>query len=189
VLRSDFLDQSTSLLARTPGLLRGLLLDLPEPWLDVPDTEGGWTARDVVGHLVSAELDNWIPRVTVILSDEPTRSFEPFDRVAHVQRDRGVPLSILLEQFSDLRDRSVESLAGLVKDEADLERTGIHPELGEVTLRQLIATWTVHDLDHVAQVFASLARYPAAPGPVGCSSSPEVLSEQNHRRCREVREP
>jgi hypothetical protein len=29
--------------------------------------------------------------------------------------------------------------------------------LGEVTLRELISTWAVHDLDHVAQIFAGMA--------------------------------
>ena len=29
--------------------------------------------------------------------------------------------------------------------------------LGEVTLRELLATWAVHDLDHVSQVFAGMA--------------------------------
>ena len=41
--------------------------------------------------------------------------------------------------------------------EPDLDRKGLHPSLGEVTLRELLATWSVHDLDHVSQIFAALA--------------------------------
>ena len=54
----------------------------------------------------------------------------------------------------------------LVNDEADLDRHGLHPALGEVTLRELLATWAVHDLDHVSQIFAGMAgSYDDAVGP------------------------
>jgi hypothetical protein len=39
----------------------------------------------------------------------------------------------------------------------DLDRRGLHPSLGEVTLRELLATWAVHDLDHIGQIYAGLA--------------------------------
>ena len=50
------------MLERTPRLLHELLSGRPESWLTEPDTAGGWTARDVVGHLISAEIDDWLPR-------------------------------------------------------------------------------------------------------------------------------
>ncbi len=31
-------------------------------------------------------------------------------------------------------------------------KKGMHPHFGEVTLRQLLATWTIHDLSHIAQI-------------------------------------
>jgi hypothetical protein len=155
--RSAFLDESTALLERTPHVVRELLADLPESWLGEPDAPDGWTARDVIGHLISAELDDWIPRAEMIIRDGPSRPFDPFDRFAHVDRDRGVPLAVLIDRFAELRARNLARLGELVGDDADLDRRGRHPELGEVTLRQLIATWTIHDLDHVAQVFAALA--------------------------------
>jgi hypothetical protein len=146
----------TALLQRTPRVVRALLDDLPDTWLDTPDTEDGWTARDVVGHLISAELDDWIPRIEVILEHGTERPFEPFDRFAHVERDRDVPLSELLDTFEGLRADNLARLAELVGED-DLDRMGIHPEFGEVTLRQHLATWTVHDLDHVAQIYSALA--------------------------------
>jgi uncharacterized damage-inducible protein DinB len=137
--------------------VRELLADLPDGWLTEPDTDGGWTARDVVGHLISAELDDWIPRAEIILRDGTSRPFDPFDRFAHVDRDAGIPLEELIERFADLRARSITRLGELVRDDADLDRRGRHPELGEVTLRELLATWAVHDLDHLAQVYSALA--------------------------------
>lgn len=151
-----FLDETTALLARTPRMLRELLDDLPEAWLEGRDTPDGWQARDVVGHLISAELDDWIPRVEWIMEHGPDRPFEPFDRFAHVDRDREMPMRALLARFEELRAARLERLRELVT-EADLDRTGRHPTLGEVTMRQLLATWAVHDLDHIAQVFAALS--------------------------------
>lgn len=152
-----FLDETRALLERTPRVLRELLADLPEGWLGEPDTAGGWTARDVVGHLISAELDDWIPRAEVILRHGINRPFVPFDRFAHVERDRDVPLAELVQRFADLRAENLARLLELVPDESELDRLGRHPELGDVTLGQHLATWAVHDLDHVAQVYSALA--------------------------------
>lgn len=152
-----FLGETTSMLERTPKVVQDLVGGLPDGWLGVPDVSGGWTSREVVGHLISAEVGNWIPRAEMILRDGTSRSFEPFNRFAHVERDQGVSLDALIERFGELRIQNLARLRELVRDEQDLERRGLHPDLGEVTLRQLLATWTVHDLDHVAQIYASLA--------------------------------
>ena len=152
-----FVDESIALIERTPRVLRELLEGLPDEWLGVPDTDGGWTARDVVGHLISGELTDWIPRAEMIVRDGTSRAFDPFDRYAMLERDRGVPLAELIERFADLRAQGIARLRELVRDEEDLDRRGIHPTLGEVTMRELIATWAVHDLDHIAQIYSSLA--------------------------------
>jgi hypothetical protein len=145
------IDDTVALLERTPRVLQALLGGLPDVWLGEPDVAGGWTARDVVG------LDDWIPRAEIIMRHGTSRPFDPFDRFAHVERDRDVLLPVLVDRFTALRAASLERLRGLVTDDADLERRGRHPELGEVTLGELLSTWAVHDLDHIAQVYASLA--------------------------------
>jgi DinB superfamily len=156
-MRASFLDESIALLERTPRVVHDLLDGLPDSWLDAPDAPGGWTARDVVGHLISNELDNFIPRAEIILEHGASQTFAPFDRFAHVERDRDVPLARLIERFAELRAANITRLRALIRDDTDLNLRGMHPALGEVTLRQLIATWTVHDLDHVAQIYAALA--------------------------------
>ena len=150
------LTDTTDLLRRTPEFLRVLLRGLPEHWIATPDAPGGWRPHDVVGHLISAELDDWIPRAERIIEDGTDRPFDPFDRFAHVERDAGATLDELVERFAALRIESLERLETLAT-EADLDRRGRHPSLGEVTLGELLATWAVHDLDHVAQIFAGLA--------------------------------
>jgi hypothetical protein len=155
-----------ALLERTPRVVRELLQGLPESWLDEHDTPDGWQARDVVGHLISGELTDWIPRAEMIVEHGTARPFDPFDRFEMLERDRGVPLDTLIDQFARLRDQSLVRLHELVHDEADLQLRGRHPSLGEVTMRELIATWAVHDLDHVAQIYAALAgSHDAAVGP------------------------
>ena len=79
-MTDTFLAETTALLERTPRVVRELLAGLPEAWLGTPDTADGWTPRDVVGHLISAELDDWIPRARMILEHGTERAFEPFDR-------------------------------------------------------------------------------------------------------------
>lgn len=153
---TPFIADTTNLLRRTPGLLDVLLRDLPDAWTDTPDTADGWRPRDVVGHLVTGEQSNWIERTKRILEHGTQRPFDAFDRFEMLERDRGTSLNELLDRFAELRAANLARLDGLVS-EAYLDRRGMHPSLGEVTLRQLLATWSVHDLDHIAQIFAGLA--------------------------------
>ena len=161
----SFLGETTDLLARTPRVLRALLYDLPEDWLETPDTAGGWRPRDVVGHLITGDTTDWVARVRRIVEDGPAVPFEPYERFAMLERDVGLGLDQLLDQFETLRAANLVTLAELAT-EGDLDRRGLHPSLGQVTLRQLLASWTVHDLDHVGQVYTGLAgSRDAAVGP------------------------
>jgi DinB superfamily len=150
------LSETVDLLRRTPRVVRALLVGIPEAWVDTADVPDGWLPRDVIGHLISAEIDDWLPRVRRILEDGTTKPFDPFDRFAHVERDAGVALDDLVERFAELRIENLALVDDLVSA-GDLDRRGRHPALGEVSLGQLLATWAVHDLDHVSQVFAGLA--------------------------------
>jgi hypothetical protein len=154
---STSLADTVDLLRRTPIVVSALLAGLPDTWIDTPDVAEGWRPRDVVGHLISAEIDDWIPRAERILADGTSKPFDGFDRFAHVERDIDIPLDELVARFADLRAQTLSRLNELVTDEADLDRRGLHPALGEVTLRELLATWAVHDLDHVSQIFAGMA--------------------------------
>ena len=99
-MADTFLAETVALLERTPRVVREMLAGLPDGWLNTPDTADGWTPRDVVGHLISAELEDWIPRAEIIMVDGASRPFETFDRFAHVDRDRYVSLADLIERFA-----------------------------------------------------------------------------------------
>ena len=162
---TGFVDETTELLARTPGVLRTLLIGLPDAWTDTPDTAEGWRPRDVVGHLITGEQTDWIVRTRRILERGTSVPFDRFERFAMIERDAGVSLDALVERFAELRTANLAALKELISD-ADLDRRGLHPSLGEVTVRELIATWAVHDLDHIGQIYAGLAgSHDAAVGP------------------------
>ncbi|HEV8124365.1 MAG TPA: DinB family protein [Gemmatimonadales bacterium] len=150
------LKEAVPVLERTPATLQSLLGGLPEPW--VRQNEGGesWSPFDVVGHLIDGEETDWIPRARIILS-RSGQPFVPFDRFAHKSKNRGSTLAQLLDTFTRLRQENLETLRGFKLQPADLSLPGVHPELGAVTLGQLLATWVVHDLGHIAQVARVMA--------------------------------
>ncbi len=152
----EFIRETIDLLRRTPDLLRTLLHDLPPSWADTADIAGGWRPKDVVGHLITGEETDWITRTQRILDRGTAQPFDRFDRFAHAERDVDATLDELVDRFAELRYQNLQRLDELAS-EADLDRRGLHPSLGEVTLRELLATWSVHDLDHVSQIFAGIA--------------------------------
>jgi hypothetical protein len=159
------LDDAVAILERTPASLHALLDDLPETWVRATEGDGTWSPHDVIGHLIHGERTDWIPRTRHILAGE-TRPFESFDRTAQFATSHGTSMGELLATFADLRRANVVTLLGMKLTDDDLARTGLHPELGNVTLGQLLATWVVHDLDHVAQVVRTMAKvYAKSTGP------------------------
>jgi hypothetical protein len=135
-----------------------MLRGLPHPWIVAHEGGETWSPFDVVGHLIHGERTDWIPRAKIILEDGESRPFEKFDRFAQFAASRGRTLTDLLDEFASVRRANLETLAAFRLTERDLDRRGTHPELGVVTLRQLLATWTAHDLDHVVQISRVLAR-------------------------------
>lgn len=155
-----------AVLRRTPAAIRALLTDLPDAWLRATEGPDTWSPFDVLGHLIDGEETDWIPRARIILARGPTPAFEPFDRFRHLRLNRDTPAAELLDRFDRLRAANLAVLEGFRLTPADLALEGLHPELGRVTLRQLLATWVAHDLGHVGQIVRVMAKqYGAAVGP------------------------
>jgi uncharacterized damage-inducible protein DinB len=158
------LEEAIPVLERTPAVLSALLEDLPKAWIGAREEAEAWSPGEIVGHLIHGERTDWIPRARIILKQESYRRFEPFDRFAELKSDR--TLRERLKEFETLRAGNVAALRGWNLKEKDLSLTGEHPELGTVTLRQLLATWVVHDVSHIAQITRTMAReYTDAVGP------------------------
>jgi len=160
------LQHTISLLARTPATLDALLRDLPEEW--TMRNEGGNTfnAFDVIGHLIQGERTDWMPRAKRILQFGESRAFDRFDRRAQERDSQGKSLPQLLDEFARLRAENLAELRALNVPDQELNRRGLHPELGTVTLSQLLATWAAHDLTHLHQISRIMAhQYREAVGP------------------------
>lgn len=156
---------AVTILARTPRVLDAWLRDLDDGWLDATDGTDTWSPRQVVAHLIHGEHDDWIPRLRRILDHGTARPFDPFDRDASIARaDR--PIGDLLAELAAARAQSLAALDAVLEAGLDLDARGVHPELGQVSARQLLATWTAHDLGHLVQIARTMARrYAAAVGP------------------------
>ncbi|MEO6391030.1 MAG: DinB family protein [Pyrinomonadaceae bacterium] len=157
------LKQAVAILAQTPQTLRPMLGELPEAW-----THGGsadnWSPYDVVGHLIHGELTDWIPRARIILAQGEDPTFTPFDRLAQFE-DSG-SLAERLDTFARLRSENLQALDSMNLTPEKLALKGMHPELGEVDLAQLLSTWVVHDLNHLRQIVKFMAdKYSGNVGP------------------------
>jgi hypothetical protein len=160
------MDEAVAVLQRTPATLDALLRGLPEGWIAAHEGDGTWSPFDVVGHLIHGERTDWLPRARIILEHGDTRPFDPFDRLAQFSAAQGRTLDDLLDEFASVRRQSLRDLEALRLTPEDLDRRGRHPQLGAVTLRELLATWVAHDLDHLVQIARVLARqYSDAVGP------------------------
>jgi hypothetical protein len=161
------LNKSIEILERTPAVLYTLLDGLDEGWLFGNEGEETWSPYDVLGHYIEGEKTDWIPRMRIILSAGDDKRFVPFDRFAQMGVEKR-PVGVLLAEFADLRKRNIQELKGAGLDGEKLGRKGIHPEFGEVSLRELLAAWVVHDLNHLFQISRVMAKqYKREIGPWG----------------------
>ena len=155
---------TVEILSRTPQVVRSMIGELSERWTSSASRED-WGPYDILGHLIHGELTDWIPRARIILEQSDIR-FVPFDRLAQFEHSKGKTLGTLLDEFEQLRRENIQTLTRWDLSEKQLELEGIHPEFGRVTLRQLLATWPVHDLTHIRQIATSMAkRYDSSVGP------------------------
>jgi len=160
------LTQSIEVLERTPNVLIAMLHQASPGWAMTNEGIDTWSPYDVVGHLIEGEKTDWVPRMDIILSGRPDKTFQPFDRFAQLEESKGKSLQELLAEFKALRQKNVGYLLSKNISETDLQKTGIHPAFGEVTLAQLLSTWTVHDLNHISQITRVMAsQYKAEVGP------------------------
>ncbi|PWT73256.1 MAG: hypothetical protein C5B59_13925 [Bacteroidetes bacterium] len=150
--------KSILILERTPSILENLTDGLPDEWIYSNEGENTWSPFDVIGHLIHGEKTDWIPRMRIILNDQGDKKFEVFDRFAQFKASEGKSMQDLLSEFRQLRMQNLEVLKTLGLNDSILNRTGIHPALGRVTLRQLIATWVTHDLSHLSQITRVMAK-------------------------------
>lgn len=147
-----------AILERTPSTLNAMLRNLPDDVAKRKEDADRFSVYDVVGHLNHGEETDWVPRARIILEHGISRPFDPFDRFAMYEKSEGKSLNQLLEEFELLRSKSIQAVREMNITPAKLNLRGLHPELGAVTLGQLLATWVVHDLNHIGQIVRILSK-------------------------------
>ena len=160
------ISEAIEVLSRTPAVLEAMLGGLSEPWVQNNYGEKTFSPFDVVGHLIHGEREDWIARARIIFEYGESRPFEPFDRYAMYEDSKGKSMGELLQTFAELRVNNLDTLQSMKISPEQLDLRGIHPELGAVTLENLLATWVAHDLNHIHQIAKSMAfQYQGRVGP------------------------
>lgn len=160
------LQRSIEILERTPSILDSFFNELSDDWTLNNEGENTWSPYDIIGHLIHGERTDWIERAKIIIYQQDDKTFESFDRYAQINESQGKSLAQLIEEFKLLRNDNLNELRALNISEEMLDLEGIHPELGKVNLNQLLATWVVHDLGHIAQISRVMAfQYKNEVGP------------------------
>ncbi|WP_237446720.1 DinB family protein [Shimazuella alba] len=153
------LNDALEILSKTPKVLRMLLGGLPDEWIHANEGENTWSPYEVLGHLIHGEKTDWLIRVQTIIDHGDSKTFEAFDRKAHLQNKKEKSLPMLLDEFAAIRSKNVQQLQTLIIENEDLNRIGKHPDFGIVTMRELLSTWTVHDFNHIAQIVRVMGKY------------------------------
>jgi len=153
------LDKSIAILERTPRVYYELFHELAYDWATINEGENTWSGFDIIGHLIYGEKTDWIPRARIILGESENKTFEPFDRFAQKKLSAGKTIEDLLIEFAELRSNNLNVLRSWHLTEVELNMEGIHPDLGVVTLRELLSTWTIHDIGHLHQVSRVIVKH------------------------------
>ena len=138
-------------LAQTPGILEALLRDSTKEVLEWKPAPERWSISEVLAHLAHVELEGFRLRVQQFLEgNQPVLGVYDQNTLAAAGTYSGKEARATLEQFRRERATSLDFLRTLPSD--CLDKKAHHPELGEVTLGQLLHEWAFHDLGHIRQV-------------------------------------
>src|SRR5688572_3573087 len=101
------IEAATTVLQRTPDVVRAMLSGLDEPWLRGTEGPDTFSPFDNVGHLIDGEETDWMVRARIILEHGETRPFDRYDRFRHRARNKGRSMDSLLEEFARLRAQNL----------------------------------------------------------------------------------
>jgi hypothetical protein len=162
------IEKSLEILENTPAALQAMLLHLSDEWIYASEGHNTWNSVQIIAHLIICEQTDWLPRIQIIMNDNPDIVLSALDMEAHFALARQHSISTLLQEFSILRQNSLMQLRAMNIQAADMSKTAIHPRFGSISLQQIIAAWTVHDMSHIAQIMRIMSgQYKEYTGPFG----------------------
>ncbi len=131
---------------------------LPEAILTWHPAAGEWCVKEVIGHLIEAERRGFAGRVRIVCgADAPVlEGWDPAE-VARARRDCVKSVDALLGELLALREDGA-ALAARLRPE-DFARTGRHPKVGDLSVRDVVQEWVHHDRNHLKQIVANVQAY------------------------------
>jgi hypothetical protein len=153
------------LLEATPTILRGLMAELSDADVRWRPAPGRFSVGEVLAHLSHTEGHCFRARVDRFLSEE-SPDIETYDPQHYLELFRTMNPEDAFEHFEEQRETNIEALRELPPGSG--ERQAVHPEVGPITLAQMLNDWALHDLGHIRQI-AELVRarkYLAGAGPL-----------------------
>lgn len=132
-----------------PALLREAVQGLSDAQLDVPYRPAGWTARQVVHHVVDSHMNSYMRYKLALTESEPV--IKPYDQSAWAALpDSALPVDVSLTMLDGLHRRWVHLLRAM--REEDFARVFVHPELGRIRLDENLSLYAWHGQHHTAHV-------------------------------------
>ncbi len=120
--------------------------------------DGEWCVNECVGHMIEAEKRGFSGRISIILGENQP-DLPTWDRasISHARKDCEKQPQQLAAEMSEVRRESVELIRSLRPDQ--LTRSGNHPEVGRLTVNDLLHEWVHHDGNHIRQALANVQAY------------------------------
>ena len=169
----DLLQEVRTVLITTAARWLSMTATLSPAALAHPPAPGEWSAAECLGHLIQTERDVFPRRVRNFLAGEDLSGFTPSGATG----DADLSLRDLAAEFARLRAANLELIADI--QPADLGRSARHPELGPVTLGEVLHTWAAHDLNHTMQAERALMQpFIAGSGAFRVRFAEHVLPKQ-----------
>lgn len=136
--------------ADAPARLAAAVAGLTPAQLDTPYRPGGWTVRQVVHHVSDSHLNAYVRFRLALTEDEPLVKTYQEARWAELADARAASPEVSLALLDALHRRWVMLLESLAPE--DFARTLRHPELGPMTLDQLLCLYAWHGRHHAAHI-------------------------------------
>jgi hypothetical protein len=132
---------------------------LPEEVLAWHPMPGEWCVKECLGHIIEAERRGFAGRIRVLLEHDGDATLVSWDQtaVARERNDCDADSAQLLLEFLGLREASVSLVASLKPE--DMGRGGEHPDVGHLTIGEIVNEWVHHDRNHFKQMLSNVQDY------------------------------
>lgn len=139
-----------------PTLLESMMATLSEDDMDLNEGDGTWTIREILIHLIYMEQTFWMLEIDTILNRKEAMEPIPWNGPDHVTAIENFDGKKLVGIFKESRSENLKLLQGINIKKRHLNKLGIDPDLGKITLKEVLSAWTVHDFTHIYQILRCL---------------------------------